>query len=297
MGTAGYMAPEQVRGRDVDHRADIFALGCVLYEMLGGRRAFHRETAAETMTSVLKDDPAPLGTLGPEIPAALDGIVRHCLEKQPDDRFQSARDLTYALESASNLAASGSMRTVTARPSRWQWAAATVAIAALTGAVVWWSMRGADTALPEAGPTLRAELPVPLDLPFLQGKDDRIIAVSPDGRKLASVSPGHNAIRLRDLKPVRHERSSKAARSVSRSFRRMGSSWRSFRVVAAHSAGRSGGRSRRSRSPAVRLRSSRTASSASRAVTGPKTATSTIVPRLEWDSGERLRTGRARPSG
>jgi Tol biopolymer transport system component len=87
---------------------------------------------------------------------------------------------------------------VKSRSRRWLWAAATAAIAALTGAGVWWSMRGA-TPIPVAGPTIRAELPVPLNLPFLQGKDDRIIALSPDGRTLASVSPSHNAIVLRDL--------------------------------------------------------------------------------------------------
>ena len=97
MGTAGYMAPEQVRGEDVDARTDIFAFGAVLYEMLSGRRAFGRDTAAETMTAVLKEDPPELADPGHVISPALDRTVRRCLEKSPAQRFQSARDLSFAL--------------------------------------------------------------------------------------------------------------------------------------------------------------------------------------------------------
>ncbi len=205
MGTAGYMAPEQVKGHQVDHRADIFALGCVFYEMLGGHRAFHRDTVAETMTSVLKDEPPDLGTLGPpgsEIPAALGSIVRHCLEKQPDDRFQSARDLTFALESSSGSspAIPSVGRTSRSRSkAMWPWAAATVLVAAITGLGVWLSMRGAAPAA-ISGPAIRAELSLPgFELPFLVGKDDSLIALSPDGRWLASVGPAHATILLRNL--------------------------------------------------------------------------------------------------
>ena len=98
MGTVGYMSPEQVRGQPVDHRSDIFAFGAVLYEMLGGRRAFSRDTAAETMTAILKDDPPGLTDSGRGIPPALDHVIQHCLEKRPEDRFQSARDLAFALQ-------------------------------------------------------------------------------------------------------------------------------------------------------------------------------------------------------
>src|SRR5262249_7564784 len=82
MGTVGYMAPEQVRGQAVDARSDLFALGAVLYEMLSGRRPFQRDTAAETMTAILKEDPPDL-TAGRDLPPALDAIVRHCLERNP----------------------------------------------------------------------------------------------------------------------------------------------------------------------------------------------------------------------
>jgi len=101
VGTAGYMSPEQARGADVDHRTDIFAFGSVLYETLAGKRAFQRETAAETMTSILKEEPPELAESGVHITPQLDRILRRCLEKQPRLRFQSAADLAFALEAAS----------------------------------------------------------------------------------------------------------------------------------------------------------------------------------------------------
>ncbi|MGA9505469.1 MAG: serine/threonine-protein kinase, partial [Terriglobales bacterium] len=97
MGTASYMAPEQVRGEASDPRTDIFAFGAVLYEMLSGVRAFRRDTAAETMTAVLKDDPPELSDPSHLVSPALERIVRRCLEKNPEQRFQSARDLSFAL--------------------------------------------------------------------------------------------------------------------------------------------------------------------------------------------------------
>ncbi len=101
IGTAGYMAPEQVRGHAVDPRTDLFAFGAVLYEMLSGRRAFAGDTAAETMTAILREEPADLATMRTDAPPALDRIVRHCLEKIPGDRFQTARDVAFALEAFS----------------------------------------------------------------------------------------------------------------------------------------------------------------------------------------------------
>ncbi len=107
MGTIGYMSPEQVRGEPADTRSDIFALGCVLHEMLSGARPFHRDTAAETMTAILRDDPADLQVGSRRIPPALERVVRRCLEKPPEERFQSARDLAFALESLSEAPAPG----------------------------------------------------------------------------------------------------------------------------------------------------------------------------------------------
>jgi len=103
MGTVGYMSPEQVRGQNVDHRSDLFSFGAILYEMLSGKRAFKGDTSAETMNAILKEDPPELNEGGLNVPPGLDRIVRHCLEKEPGLRFQSARDLAFDLESLSSL--------------------------------------------------------------------------------------------------------------------------------------------------------------------------------------------------
>ena len=103
MGTVGYMSPEQVRGQEVDHRSDLFTFGAILYEMFTGRRAFQGDTAADTASSILKDDPPEMSGSGRQIPPGVDSIVRHCLEKNPQERFQSARDLAFDLERLSGL--------------------------------------------------------------------------------------------------------------------------------------------------------------------------------------------------
>lgn len=101
MGTVGYMAPEQVRGQEADTRADIFALGVILYEMLSGSRTFSGESAIEVMNAILKDEPAELSETNAKINPQLEKIVRRCLEKRPERRFQSASDLGFALEALS----------------------------------------------------------------------------------------------------------------------------------------------------------------------------------------------------
>ena len=143
MGTAGYMAPEQVRGSGVDSRTDIFAFGAVLYEMISGKRAFRRDTAAETMTAILKDDPPELSEMDYPVSPGLERIVRRCLEKQPEQRFQSAKDLAFALEalsgttskSAANVAIAGDV-------GKMPWpafvAAAAVVGLALGAAIAWY---------------------------------------------------------------------------------------------------------------------------------------------------------------
>jgi TolB-like protein len=110
MGTVGYMSPEQVRGLPVDHRSDIFSFGAILYELLSGKRAFQKDTASDTMAAILKEEPPQLSESGPNISLALDHIVRHCLEKDRDNRFQSAKDITFNLaeqSSSSPTATSG----------------------------------------------------------------------------------------------------------------------------------------------------------------------------------------------
>ena len=117
LGTAGYMSPEQVRGQVADHRSDIFSFGSILYETLTGERAFRRETGVETMSAVLKEEPALLASGSPLLPPGLDRIVRRCLEKSREERFQSASDLAFALESLSGFStASGAARPMAVPP-------------------------------------------------------------------------------------------------------------------------------------------------------------------------------------
>src|ERR1043166_1178533 len=120
MGTVGYMSPEQVKGRAVDHRSDIFSLGTVLYEMLSGRRAFHGESAAETMSAILKEDPSELSETNQTISPALERLGNHCLEKNPEARFHSASDLAFALGALSG-STSVSTQTVIAPATTTQW--------------------------------------------------------------------------------------------------------------------------------------------------------------------------------
>ena len=130
VGTVGYMAPEQVRGLAADHRSDIFAFGAVLYEMLSGRRAFRGDTAIETMTAILKEDPPELAQTGSRISPALDRIARRCLEKEPDQRLQSAKDLAFALEALSGTSEGAPAIPQVSRTSRWMWIAAGVLVLA-----------------------------------------------------------------------------------------------------------------------------------------------------------------------
>ncbi|MGP8246062.1 MAG: protein kinase domain-containing protein [Bryobacteraceae bacterium] len=101
VGTVGYMSPEQVRGQTVDYRSDLFSLGAILFEMLTGRRAFQGASPADTMSAVLKEEPADISSFNPKLPAGLERIIRHALEKNPEERFHSAQDFAFDLESLS----------------------------------------------------------------------------------------------------------------------------------------------------------------------------------------------------
>jgi serine/threonine protein kinase/Tol biopolymer transport system component len=141
MGTVGYMSPEQVRGLPVDRRSDMFSFGCVLHEMLSGRRAFQRATGAETMTAILNDEPGSL-----EAPAALQRIVSRCLEKEPARRFQSASDLAFALQA---LSGSETVSVPTAPPAGRRWRAL-AALGVLVPAALGWVLgRRSGAPLPE----------------------------------------------------------------------------------------------------------------------------------------------------
>jgi eukaryotic-like serine/threonine-protein kinase len=157
LGTVGYMSPEQVRGKAADHRSDIFAFGSILYEMLSGKRAFHGETPADTMSAILKEEPEELSETARNVPLPLERIVRHCLEKNPAQRFQSAGDVAFNLEAladgsassrtsaqAAVLAAADSGASPKIKDMSlggWKLAAAAVVAIAMAGAG-WWLGRG-----------------------------------------------------------------------------------------------------------------------------------------------------------
>src|SRR5499427_6827173 len=129
MGTLGYMSPEQVKGKSADQRSDLFAFGAILYEMLSGQRAFHRDSAAETMSAILREEPPDLSATNKSVQPGLERIVRHCLEKNPEERFYSMRDVAFDLEALSGLSAPQTPSTVAAsRPRR-----AVPALAAILG--------------------------------------------------------------------------------------------------------------------------------------------------------------------
>src|SRR5947208_1814965 len=137
LGTMGYMSPEQVRGQPADRRSDLFAFGVILYEMLSGQRAFRGDTAADTITAILTKEPPDLSQTNREIHPGLDRIVRHCLEKNPEERFESARDLAFDLEALSGLSSptgATSIRALPAEKTRKPWAF--IAAAALLGAAI-----------------------------------------------------------------------------------------------------------------------------------------------------------------
>jgi serine/threonine protein kinase len=139
MGTAGYMAPEQVRGKTADHRSDIFAFGTILYEMVTGRQTFRKPTSAETMTAILNEDPPSISQVTATAPPELQRVVHRCLEKNPEQRFQSASDMAFALEALSdsgNTTSSGSHAHLGESASRRGMAMAGAALVVLLGAAV-----------------------------------------------------------------------------------------------------------------------------------------------------------------
>ena len=183
LGTAGYMAPEQVRGQKIDARADIFAFGATLYEMLVGKRAFQGGTAADTLSAILKDDPPPLPDLVGNLPPALHRIVSRCLQKNPPQRFQSASDLAFALEAIS--ASSEAPAIATPRrwsPHVWMTAGSVVVLILIIAAILW--LRPSA----EIGPSSPVRFSIAL------AGDDTIgehlassVAFSPDGKQVAYV--------------------------------------------------------------------------------------------------------------
>ncbi len=158
MGTVAYMSPEQVRGLPVDHRSDIFSFGAILYELLSGKRAFKRDTAADTMSAIIRDEPPELSESGRNISPALDRVVKHCLEKDRSNRFQSAKDISFALSEASGQAMTSAQVTAPASGKAKALLAAAVVVLA---AVSVFLLRRTNKAATEAGGVKRVAV-----LPF-----------------------------------------------------------------------------------------------------------------------------------
>ena len=190
LGTVGYMSPEQVRGEDVDARSDLFSLGCVLHEMVTGRRPFQRDTAVETMAAILNDEPAEAPDSARRLPPELALVVQHCLEKRAGDRFQTARDLGFALRSAGSGsgAPSAVAAPVAARRSRMAiWGVALLALAAV-GAFAWWQLASRSAQPPAPGLTIAR----------LTNTGHALSpAISPDGRLVVYVAQESGATSLR----------------------------------------------------------------------------------------------------
>ncbi len=190
IGTVGYMSPEQVRGQTVDTRSDIFSFGAILYEALAGRRAFQGESQVETMNAILKEDPAELSSTNSAIVPRVERVVRRCLEKQPEQRFQSASDLAFAIESLSSTSFSNSTKPITAAtststfPSRFRVRLAWIAAFVFLLSTIGFAMLSFRRVSPSAQ-TVRFTLPAPENSAY-KGE----LALSPDGRNLAFVVEG-----------------------------------------------------------------------------------------------------------
>jgi len=153
MGTLGYMSPEQVKGKPADQRSDLFSFGAIFYEMLSGVRAFHRDSAAETMSAILREEPPDLSATNKNVQPGLERIVRHCLEKNPEERFYSARDLAFDLEALSGLSgaaavAPGTLAGAKSRPSWRLLVGAVLATALVCGLAAWVALRRAGDSPP-----------------------------------------------------------------------------------------------------------------------------------------------------
>ena len=205
LGTVGYMAPEQVRGQEVDSRGDIFAVGAVLYEMLSGAPAFHRDTAADAITAILKEDPPDLTMKRADLSPALDRIVRHCLEKNPAERFQSARDVAFALEALSGTHVSSAP--ITAVPSRRGWLrpvlAGALVIAALGGGIAVGRTSGTPAIAPLRFTVKTFEPQSIFNVRFMPGGETIVYSSAPSGNTVGLFEIRSGTLEPRPFGPPR----------------------------------------------------------------------------------------------
>ena len=207
MGTMGYMSPEQLKGQHIDHRSDIFSFGAILYEMLSGKRAFRGDSMAETMSAILREDPPDLSETNKTVSPALERVVRHCLEKNPAERFHSARDLAFAIESLSGSAIiSGQTATVSTviaemegstGISRWianaklAWLVGAVLLVGLVAAlaVLYFNRSSSDAH------AARLSFTPPPEMAFNDTQPDAAV-ISPEGQKIAFTATSADGKRL-----------------------------------------------------------------------------------------------------
>ena len=189
LGTLQYMAPEQLEGKEADARSDIFAFGLVLYELLTGKRAFQGRTQASLIASIIKEHPQPLGELAPLTPPGLQRVLETCLEKDPDKRWQSAREIKHALEWMRQPAPAAPAPAVKASPV---WRAAAIVLAVVCVGLAGWTLWPREEA-PQ--PVTRFQIDLPNNVTFGQW-----LILSPDGRKVVINATGDQAgLWIRDL--------------------------------------------------------------------------------------------------
>jgi len=191
LGTLQYMSPEQIEGQEADARSDIFAFGLVLYELITGQRAFTGKTRTSLVASILKDQPRPLSELQPLSPPALERVVATCLEKDPDKRWQSAREVKHALEWISSESPAARTTAPSAPKRRWLWPSIAAVAVVIAGATVYalWPKH------PAPAKVTRFQVPLPESSTFGQ-----YLSLSPDGRKLLFNTTGpKGGLWVRDL--------------------------------------------------------------------------------------------------
>jgi len=198
VGTFQYMAPEVAQGREADARSDIFSFGCVLYEMIAGRRAFEGKSQRSVLTAILEKDPEPLATVQPSTPPALDYAIQTCLEKNPDNRFQTAHDTKLQLLWITKTGSQAGVPALTAsrrnKSALWLAALAVLAVAVIALATGWWQTRSPRQ-------VIRTTLLPPEDTQFALLNRNGPPAFSPDGKRIAFVASraGKTSLWVRSL--------------------------------------------------------------------------------------------------